>query len=187
MSRKHLINAIKREADADIRIAPELAEVLAYTSSNASPGSGMYRADIEAACPEASYDRLRRLTEEIGLLNETSEGADSYLLNQRTNRRAYGDAMEPAVNEELQRVNQHIKSDPHVRQVVAKALGVSPNQVGSVLFEGDLFQKRDRLEKIINAIKANQTVQQGDYGRLDWRSTPNVYEATERAVSLHRR
>ncbi|ELY39944.1 hypothetical protein C497_04277 [Halalkalicoccus jeotgali B3] len=147
----------------------------------------MYRADIEAACPEASYGRLRRLTEEIGLLNETSEGADSYLLNQRTNGRVYGDEMGPAVNDELQRVTQHINRDPHVRQVIAEALEVSPNQVNSVLFEGDLFEKRDRLEETVNAIKANETVQQGDYGRLDWRSTPNVYEATERAVSLHRR
>ncbi|ADJ14572.1 hypothetical protein HacjB3_05905 [Halalkalicoccus jeotgali B3] len=95
--------------------------------------------------------------------------------------------MGPAVNDELQRVTQHINRDPHVRQVIAEALEVSPNQVNSVLFEGDLFEKRDRLEETVNAIKANETVQQGDYGRLDWRSTPNVYEATERAVSLHRR
>lgn len=122
------------------------------------------------------------------MLNETSVGADNYLLNQRTNERVYGtDAMEIAVDDELHRVNHHINRNSDVRQVVAETLGISPNQVKSTLFQGDLFQKRDRLEKIINAIKANETVQQGDYGRLDWRSTPNVYEATEWTVSLYRR
>jgi hypothetical protein len=188
MSRKRLIDAIKRKADADIRIAPELAEIVIFACENAPPGSGMKTAAIEDHCAEASYERLRRLTKEFDLLNETSSGADRYLLNQRTNVRVYGaDAMEIAVDDELRRVNRHVNKDSDVRQVVAETLGVSPNQVESTLFQGGLIQKRDRLENIVYAIQASPVVKQGSYGRIDWQSISNVYEATERAVRLYRR
>ena len=147
----------------------------------------MKTAAIEDDCAEASYDRLRRLTNEFGLLNETSSGADRCLLKQRTNERVYGDAMEPAVDDELWHVKHHVNRNSDVRQIVAETLGVSPNQVESALFQGDLIQKRDRLEKVINAIKADSTAKQGNYGCLDWRSVSNVYEATERAVNVYRR
>lgn len=167
MSRKHLIKEIKREADADIRIGPELADIVVFACENAPPGSGMKTAAIEDDCAEASYDRLRRLTNEFGLLNETSSGGERYLLNQRTTERVYGrDAMEMAVDDELRRVNHHVNRNSDVRHVVAETLGASPDQVKSALFQGGLLQKRDRLEKVINAIKADSTAKQGDYGYL---------------------
>lgn len=187
MSRQHLIEVIEREADADIRIGSKLADIVVFACENAPPGSGMKTAAIEDDCAEASYDRLRRLTKEFDLLNETSSGADRYLLKQRTNERVYADAMEPAVDDELWRVKHHVNRNSDVHQVVAETLGVSPNQVESALFQGDLIQKRDRLENIVYAIQASPVVKQGSYGRIDWQSVSNVYEATERAVRLYRR
>lgn len=184
MLRNDLIAVIEREAETNTRIAPELADICIFARKNMPPGSGMLTSEIEAACPEASRRRLNRLVDEIDLLNETSGEADRYLLNERTSKRIYGGKMGSAVNDELKRVNDHIGSDSRVRQIAAGVIGVRPGQVGVSLFQGDLFQQRDRLEEIVSAIKASSTVKQGNYGALYWRSVPNVYEATHYTMSI---
>ena len=186
MARSHLITAIERTAATNIRITPELADLLIDMCHIAPPRSGLKTSQLETNCTEASYSRLDRL-DEMRFVNEVSNNDGSYLVSLQSSDDFHGsDNMLSAVNDELRELRRHARSDHRVRQLIATRLGIPQNQVDGALLRGDLTDRVTRLANIVNEIRSHPTIQQGNYQRLRWQSYSNVYEVTGKTLRMYR-
>lgn len=189
MSRTHLKSSIEKQSSTDIRIAKELVDIVEFlvTNGHVPNGPAIKTPDLDNRCPEASYYRVERLHNELGLVQKQKQGPNSYLIHTRKDEIVNGQGVSKMVNEELSRLVDHVKQDQSVRQVVANKRGCSPQQALQNLFQGNFGERRDRLDMLVTAIKQNTSVSQGNYGKIIFRTPANLYRATSLAVQLYRK
>jgi len=186
MTRSRLKTNIEQRAQTDLRIAQELTDIIEFLITNGYvPGNQLIKTpDLKSRCVEASYNRIERLYDPIGMIQKYSKGPDTYLIHTRKDEIVNGQGVSSMVNTELQRVAKHAGQDPSVRAVVANARNVPPAQALQGLTNGGFAQRRDRLERIVNAIQ-NANVNQGSYGKIIFRTPANRYCASPLAVQLY--
>lgn len=187
MAVKDVRRSIEQKSTTNLRIGQELANITVFVVSNGHvPGGSLIETpDLTARCPEASYSRIERLVDEMGMLHKFTNGPKAYLIHQRTNEIVNGEGVSAMVDEELRRLANHVKKDPTVRQIVAATRNVSPGNALQGLFNGDFNERRVRLELLVHAIKNDPRVSQGAYGAIIFRRSPNEYCATPLAVQLY--
>lgn len=187
MTRTKLLDGIDKRANTDLRIAQELTDIVEFLIVNGYvPGNPAIKTpDLKARCSEANYHRIERLVHEMGMVLKFKQGPNTYLIHTRKDEIVNGQGVSAMVNEELRRVGQDAKQDPAVRRVVANARGVSPGQALQGLTKGGFADRRDRLERLVDAIQASPAVTQGPYGKIVFRTPANLYRASPLAVQLY--
>lgn len=180
-------NSIETKAKTDLRIAEELTDIVEFLIINGyvPNGSAIKTPDLTARCPEASYYRVTRLVDEMGMVLKFKQGPETYLIHTRIDDIVNGQGVSAMVNEELRRVADHVTKDALVRQVVAAERGVPPGNALQGFHNGNFAERRDRLERIVNAIQNDPRVSQGPYGKIIFRRRPNFYRASPLAVQLY--
>ena len=189
MARSHVKSGIEQRGSTNLRIAGELADITEFLITNGyvPAGPAIKTPDLESQCPEATYSRVIRLVDEMGMVHKFDQGPDTYLIHTRRDEIVNGQGVSAMVNEELNRLSQHAKQDPAIRRVVANARGIPVGQAFQGLFNGNFAERRDRLERLINAIQAAAQASQGDYGKIIFRTPANLYRATSLAVQLYQK
>lgn len=187
MTRIHLQTGIEQRANTNLRISAELTDIVEFLLINGyvPNGPAIKTPDLVNQCSAASYSRVIRLYDEIGMVLKFDQGPDTYLVHTRRNEIVNGQGVSSIVNEELGRVAQHTKQDSTIRQVVAAARNVPVGQALQGLRNGDFAERQERLVRIVTAIQQDSRVIQGDYGKIIFRTPANLYRATPLAVQLH--
>jgi len=187
MTYTRLKSGIEKRAQTDLRIATELTDIVEFLIVNGYvPGNDPIKTpDLKQQCPEASYHRIERLYDPIGMIQKQKQGPDTYLIHTRLDEIVNGQGVSAMVNEELSRIATHAKQNPAIRAVVAKARNVPPGQALQGLTNGNFAERRARLERIVNAIQNASNVSQGPYGKIIFRTPANLYRATSLAVQLY--
>jgi len=186
VSKKHLQDGIENQANKQLRISDDLAEILEYLCSNGvtEPNDDAEKTGtITSACSEATYQRLERL-HELGFVKKFKKGPKTYVIHTRKDDIVNGEPLLPLVEEEIRRLIQHLQKDPVVKLVVANELGVKPSDVVTELRSGGFNEKQANLERSVEAIQEDAHVSQGDYGAVIFRHASNWYTATAHAVGL---
>lgn len=160
---------------------------------------------------------------EIGVVEViTPPGAPSYIKHERTGDAIFGvfekeSEILSLLEEEVSRLLEDVrKQDPprlvapttnsgvidpedeliSLREVVAESLGITPDQVETVLTteEGkredldDLLDRMQQFETAVKAIKASEVVsREGDYDEMGWRNRANRWALSERATIVEDR
>jgi len=187
MTRTKLKSGIEQRAQTDLRIAAELTDIVEFLITNGhTPGGPTIKTpDLKSRCPEASYHRVERLHSEMGMVQKYKQGPSTYLIHSHQGV-VNGQGVSRMVNQELQKVAQHAKQDQAVRRVVANARNVPPSQALQGFTNGGFGDRRERLERIVNAIQNDPNVTQGSYAKIVFRTPANHYRATPLAVQLYR-
>jgi len=186
MSRRHLTDGIEQQANTDLRISQELTDIVEFLITNGyvPGGDAIKTPDLETQCPAASYYRVTRLYDEIGMVLKFSQGPDTYLIHTRLDEIVNGQNVSGMVDTELQQIIQHAQQNPAVRQVIGQARNVPAGQALQGLYSGNFAERRDRLERLVNTIKGSH-VTQGNYGKIIFRTPANLYRASPIAVQLY--
>jgi hypothetical protein len=187
MTRADLQNSIEHQANTDLRISGELTDIVEFLITNGHvPNSPAIKTpDLTSQCPEASYYRVTRLYDEIGMVLKFDQGPDTYLIHTREDEIVNGQGVSSMVNEELRRVAQHAQQDQAIRQVVADARNVPAAQALQGLYNGNFGERQGRLVQIVTAIREDSRVTQGDYGMIIFRTPANLYRASPLAIRLY--
>jgi hypothetical protein len=187
MTKTQLKSGIEQRAQTNLRIATELTAIVEFliTHGYTPNGPSIKTPDLKSQCPEASYHRIERLHDEIGMVQKFKQGPDTYLIHGQKGV-VNGQGVSQMVNKELQKVAQHVQQDPTVRAVVANARNVQPGQALQGLTSGSFGDRRDRLERIVDAIQNDPSVTQGPYVKIVFRTPANLYRASPLAVQLYR-
>lgn len=187
MGRRDLQSGIERNANTNLQIGMELATIVEFliTNGHVPGGPAITTPDLTSQCPQASYQRVRRLVNEMAMVNQFDQGPTTYVIHTRLNDIVNGQNLTRMVNEELNRISAHTQQDPAIRQVVANARGVSVGQALQGLFSGNFVERRGRLDNLVRAIQSSPNVNQGNYGRIIFRTPPNLYRASPLAVQLY--
>ena len=74
-----------------------------------------------------------------------------------------------------------------MEQIVATELGVPVAQAQAELSNGTVWERRDKLEKAIDAIRSSGSVNVGSYGKIIIRNSPKFWHGTARTVRLFRK
>lgn len=114
------------------------------------------------------------------------QGPNTYLIHTRKDEIVNGQNVSTMVNKELGRAAKHAKQTHAVRRVIANARGVAPGQSLQGLTNGNFAERRDRLERIVNAIQAVPNLNQGPYGKIIFRTPANLYRSSPLALQLYR-
>ncbi|MDS0261859.1 hypothetical protein NDI56_20860 [Haloarcula sp. S1CR25-12] len=186
MSYTRLKSGIEKRAQTDLQIATELTDIVEFLITNGHTDSNttIKTPDIKNQCPEASYHRIERLHNEMGMVQKYKQGPSTYLIHGQKGV-VNGQGVSQMVNQELRKVAQHAQQDPAVRAVVANARNVSPGQALQGLTNGNFGNRRERLERIVTAIE-NSNVTKGPYVKIVFRTPANHYCASPLAVQLYR-
>ncbi len=189
MTYTDLRNRIEQQAQTNLRIGDELASVVEFLIVNGhTPGNSRIKTpEYTNQCQEASYHRIERLVHEMGMVQKYNQGPSTYLIHTRLDKIVNGQNVSQMVNDELDRVAQHASKSSAVRQIVANARGVPTGQALNRLKHGNFANRRERLERIVDAIAASSAVSQGPYGKIMFRTPANLYNATPLAVQLYRK
>lgn len=189
MSKYDIETAVEQNAKNNIQIAGELADIVEYLVTNGYyEGNGVIETPtLKKRCPEATYNRLRRLEEEIGIVQGLRDGPERYLIHTRLDEIVNDGPVSRMVDEELSRIEKHAKKDPGIRRVISRVRASTPTQALNGLKQGTFPERRKRLENTVRAIQADASVSQGDYGMIIFRKSPVRWQATHRAVTLYRR
>lgn len=189
MSRTHVKNGIEQRANTNLRIGEELADIVEFLISNGHVpgGSTIKTPTLRNACTAATYQRVERLHNEMGMVLKFKQGPNTYVIHTRLNRIVNGRGASSMVNKELRRVAQHARQNATIRQIVAATRSVPVGQALQNLFQGNFAIRRDRLERIVNEIQADSRVNQGDYGKIIFRTPANLYRASSLAVQVYNR
>lgn len=187
MSRTHLKNGIERQATTNLQIGDELANIVEFLVTNGyvPHGPAIKTPKLTSQCPEASYYRVTRLYDEMGMVLKFDQGPSTYLIHTRRDEIVNGQNVSGMVNEELRRLAQHAQRDSTVRRIVANARNVPVAQALQGLQNGNFADRRDRLEHLVNAVRNDPRVTQGDYGKIIFRTPANLYRASPLAVQLY--
>lgn len=189
MSRTHLRTSIEQQSSTNLRIGPELADIVEFLITNGyiPNGPAIKTSDLTSRCSEASYYRVTRLHDELGMVMKFSQGPNTYLIHTRLNDIVNGQGVSSMVNEELRRVAQHARQNPTVRQIVASARGVPVSQALQGLQNGNFPTRQEFLVEIVTAIQNDSRVTRGNYGMVLFRTPANLYRATPLAIQLYRK
>lgn len=187
MSRAQLQNGIEQRANTNLRIATELTDIVEFLVTNGYTPNGpaIKTPDLKSQCPEASYHRIERLYDEMGMVQKYKQGPSTYLIHTQQGV-VNGQGVSQMVNQELQQLAQHVKQNPAVRAVVANARNKPPGKALDGLMSGGFADRRERLENLVNAIQNAPNVTQGSYAKIIFRTPANLYRATPLAVQLYR-
>lgn len=187
MTHANVKRGIEQQANTNLRIAAELTNIVEFLITNGyvPNGPAIKTPDLTSRCPEATYYRVTRLYDEMGMVLKFDQGPSTYLIHSRKDEIVNGQGVSAMVNEELRRIVDHAKQNPAVRQVVANARNVPPGKALQGLLNGNFAERRDRLEWIVNAIQADPRVVQGNYGKIIFRTPANLYRASPLAVQLY--
>lgn len=187
MSTKDVRRSIEQKATTNLQIGQELTNITEFmiTNGHVPGGSLITTPELTGRCPEASYSRVERLVDEMGMLNKFTNGPKAYLIHQRIGDIVNGEGVFAMVNEELRRLADHVRKDPVVREIVAATRNMSPGNALQGLFGGDFNERRSRLEQLVHTIRNDPRVSQGPYGAIIFRRSPNEYCATPLAVQLY--
>ena len=187
MTRTHLRSGIEQRANTDLRISTELTDIVEFLITNGyvPNGPAIKTPDLTSQCPEASYYRVTRLYDELGMVLKFNQGPNAYLIHTRKDEIVNGQGVSSMVNEEFRRVVQHAQQNPTVRQVVANARNVPPGQALQGLRSGNFGERQRRLVRVVTAIQEDPRVAQGDYGKIIFRTPANLYRATPLAIQLY--
>lgn len=186
MTKAQLKSGIEQRAQTNLRTAMELTDIVEFLITNGyTPGGAKIKTpNLKQQCPEASYHRVERLHNEIGMVQKFKQGPSTYLIHGEKGI-VNGQGVSQMVYDELGKVAQHAKQDPTVRAVVATARNVPHSQALQGLTNGGFGERRERLERIVNAIQNNPNVSQGPYVKIVFRTPANHYRATPLAVQLY--
>jgi len=186
MTRPKLKSGIVKRAQTDLRIDQELTDIVEFLITHGYiPGEQAIKTPaLKTQCPAASYNRIERLHDPIGMVQKYNKGPDTYLIHTRKDEIVNGQGVSAMVNEELSRIAKHVQQNPALRPVVADARNMGPGQVLQGLTNGGFAQRRDRLERIVDSIKGSN-VSQGPYGKIIFRTPANHYRASPLAVQLY--
>lgn len=189
MTRADVTSGIEQQANTNLRIEGELTDIVEFlvTNGHVPGGPAIKTPDLTSQCPQASYYRVTRLYDEMGMVLKFDQGPSTYLIHTRKDKIVNGQGVSAMVNEELQRIADHAKRNPTVRQVVANARNVPVGNALQGLLNGGFGERRDRLEWIVNAIQGDARATQGDYGKIIFRTPANLYRATPLAVQLYKK
>ncbi|WP_156224501.1 hypothetical protein [Haloferax gibbonsii] len=178
---------IEQQANTNLRIATELTDIVEFAVANGyvPNGPAIKTPDLESRCAEATYYRVTRLYDEMGMILKFDQGPSTYLIHTRKDEIVNGQGVSAMVNEELRRIVSHAKQDSTIRQVVANARNVPSGRALQGLFNGNFAERRDRLEWLVNAIQLDPRVTQGNYGKIIFRTPANLYRASPLAVQLY--
>lgn len=187
MSKSDLRLGIEKRAQTNLRIATELTDIVEFVITNGHvPGSDPIKTPaLTQQCPEASYHRVERLYDPIGMLQKQKQGPKTYLIHGQKGV-VNGQGVSQMVNNELQQIAQHARQNPAIRTVVANARNVPLGQALQGLTNGNFAERRERLEHIVNAIQNDPAVNQGQYSKIVFRTPANLYRASPLAVQLYR-
>ena len=189
MSRTHLKTSIEQQVSTNLRIGSELTDIVEFllTNGHGPKGQAIKTPDLENRCVEASYYRVTRLYDELGMVMKYSQGPNTYLIHTRLNEIVNGQGVSSMVNEELKRVAQHVKQNPTIRQIVASRRGKPVSQALQGVQKGNFPARQERLVEIVTAIQNDSRVTQGNYGMILFRTPANLYRATPLARQLYRK
>lgn len=187
MSKSQLRSGIEQRAQTNLRIAMELTNIVEFLIKNGYTPSGttIKTPELKTQCQEASYHRVERLYDEMGMIQKFKQGPSTYLIHGQKGV-VNGQGVSRMVNNELRQVAQHAKQNPSVRAVVASVRNVPASQALQGLTNGGFEERRDRLERIVDAIRNDPSVTQGSYSKIIFRTPANHYKATPLAVQLYR-
>lgn len=185
MAKPELVTEIENRSNKNIRISDELADVLVYTCANGhvDQGSAITTKQLTKRCTEAKYSRLRRL-ERLGFLDGYKKGADHFIIHEPTGDYLDRNTFEPRLNAEIRRVQVHINHNSTIKRIAAGELRCSPSRVTAELSNGGVWERRQKLEKVVDGIQATPGVSTAGYGKIIVRSNKKFWYATSRTVSL---
>jgi hypothetical protein len=145
MSKTKLKSGIEQRAQTNLQIAAELTDIVEFliTHGYTPNGPNIKTPDLKSQCPEASYHRIERLHDEMGMVQKFKQGPSTYLIHGQKGV-VNGQGVSQMVNQELQKVAQHAQQNPAVRAVVAKARNVPPGQALQGLTNGNFADRRNR-------------------------------------------
>jgi hypothetical protein len=178
----HVKNELERRSSKNITIGLELAEIIKYLCDNGhvQGGNPIGTDALTSGCQEATYNRLRRLIA-LGFVQKIDNGANNWIIQTRTGDFLGQGEIRPALNEEIRRLRQHMKSDATVKKLVAGALRTTPSRATTELTSGGIWEVRSNLEDAVEAIEDYPGVSTGPYGKVIVRKPENEYLATTRA------
>lgn len=187
MTRAQLKSGIEQRAQTNLRIATELTDIVEFliTNGHTNSDSTIKTPDLKSQCPEASYHRIERLHDEIGMVQKYKQGPSTYLIHGQKGV-VNGQGVSQMVNQELGKVAQHVQQDPAVRAVVANARNVPPGQALQGLTNGNFGDRRDRLERVVTVIENDPNVTKGSYVKIVFRTPANHYCTSPLALQLYR-
>ena len=184
MSKKHITDEVEGRSSKDIRIGPELADILVWLCDNGytvTNGDTEKTATITNNCSEATYNRLERLTN-LDLVNKVDKGPATYIIHERTGEVLNGKTLQPYIDQEIRRLSGHVRADPLIEWVVAIELDTTT--VVNELQSGTVDERRDKLEEAVRAIEDHPAVSKGPYGAVVFRNSSNEYQATKKVERL---
>lgn len=145
----------------------------------------------------ATRNHIDNLVDEVGLVERHEpRGGRSYIFHERLEERLYDVDLGPIVDEEIERLLEHVADDVNVRRFVAALLEIEttdlePDEVVDAIrdrfFEiEDEEERMDLFDDVAQAIEAEDVdKEEYDYAPIGWRRTSNRYTLTPQAVRLY--
>lgn len=147
----------------------------------------------------ATRNHIDNLVDEVGLVERHEpRGGRSYIFHERREERLYDVDLGPIIDEEIERLLEHVADDVEVRRFVAALLEIdtTDSEQAEVLdairdrfFEvEDEEERMDLFDEVAQAIEAEDVdKEEYDYAPIGWRQSSNRYTLTRLAVDLYER
>lgn len=180
------------------RLIKALQDVMGYSSWTYNEAKGL----LEEEYPNIGFTRtlLRRLVNEGWLIRETSTGPDFYIIHKRRDEVVNGEDLDELVREEINRLIDHLRSDPEAAEEAATALGldISEDQtatnaedpmlienIRTALETGGAPEKMSRLNDVIeNISESGGVIEEGprDYGEIQFIRSAYRYRLSKKST-----
>lgn len=180
------------------RSAEEMAAVVEYLyRRDALPGSDqeLRTRQIVENVDVATRAHVSNLVD-VGLLEEHEpQGGRSYIFHERTEERLYDEDLGEIVDEEIERLLEHVGEDEEVRRFVAAVLEIEAEKLDDdeVLeaIRDQFFDVQDEEERMDLFDEVAQEIEtegvdkeEYEYAPIGWRRTSNRYTLTPQASDL---
>jgi len=165
---------------------------------NALPGSDqeLRTRQILENVVSATRTHINNLSE-IGLLKEHEpRGGRSYIFHERTEERLYDEDLKEIVDEEIERLLEHIMDDAEVRRFVAALLDIETKHLDTDevvkairdrFFDiEDALERMELFDEVAQEIEAQDVdTEEYEYAPIGWRRSSNRYTLSRQAVNLY--
>lgn len=183
------------------RSAPSQADVVEYLyQQDALPGSDpeVRTRQILENVASATRNHIRNLVDEVGLLEEHEpQGGRSFIFHERREERINED-LGAEVDEEIERLLDHVEADDAVRRFVAALLDIETEDhdaeevvqaIRDRFFDiEDEEERMDLFDAVAQELEAEDVDTEAyEYAPIGWRRTSNRYTLTQQAVNLYER
>jgi len=194
-----VINYINETYPAN-RSAEGQADVVAYLyGQNALPGTDpeIRTRQILENVPTATRTHIGNLVNEVELVEKhESQGGRSYIFHERKEERHYDEDLGPIVDEEIERLLEHVADDAEVRRFVAALLDIDVGDLETEeiveAIRARFFAVEDEDERMELFDEITQEIEAADvdkeeyeYAPIGWRRSSNRYTLTKQAVNLY--